>query len=316
MKKRLGLVLRTLFILGCLVYAFWGIDFGELWKAMSTYSVPKVLGGMAFSFVGYVAMALRLNYLSNFRAGNSACFWAFMMSFAVNNILPAKLGELAKAFYLRKSCGFPLSQSLSMVFWERFFDLNAILLMAMGVAFAYDVWIFLPLLLGVAGIWAVLIFCHLYTDLAARLLEYIPTDKLSGFAIEVKRELLKGISPVFLALLGLYTCLCWALYLASSLVILIWVAGLPLTLGQAVAVFVISGLGMALPSSPGSLGVFEAACVFSMGLFGIDKEAALAAGIILHMVQYIPTTSVGFFVMARDGVSLASLRQSRPMEQS
>ena len=82
-------------------------------------------------------------------------------------------------------------------------------------------------------------------------------------------------------------------------------------MGQALAVFILSALGMAMPSTPGAVGVFEAAIVFGLNhLFNVDKELALAIGLLIHMMQYIPTTAAGLVVLARSGLSLKSIRQS------
>ena len=134
-KKAASLLIRLALVGACLVYAFWGLDLGDLWDTLLRYDHTALFWTTVFSFLGYSVMALRLDFLSGFKAGPWTCFKAFLMSMAVNNIVPAKLGELAKAFYLRRECKFSLSRSISMVFWERFFDLNSILAMGMVVAF-------------------------------------------------------------------------------------------------------------------------------------------------------------------------------------
>jgi len=83
-----------------------------------------------------------------------------------------------------------------------------------------------------------------------------------------------------------------------------------LSMGQTLAVFVLSALGMAMPSSPGAVGVFEAAVIFGLGLFGVDKELALAIGLLIHMMQYIPTTVAGLMVLLKSGLSLKTIRHS------
>ncbi|EHJ46814.1 Lysylphosphatidylglycerol synthetase/UPF0104 [Solidesulfovibrio carbinoliphilus subsp. oakridgensis] len=311
LKKAAGFFLRLALVVGCLVYAFWGIDFAQLWSTLVRYDDVALVWTTAFSFVGYAVMALRLNFLSGFVAGNWLCFKAFLMSMAVNNIVPAKLGELAKAFYLRRECRFSLSRSITMVFWERFFDLNAILAMGLVVAFHFKLRMaFVPLAGAVGGIWVALWVVRTYPDFVGRLIAKMPSNRLAEFLAELKLQVLHGVTPTFLTLLGLYTVVCWICYASSTFLVLLWVAKLSLTWGQVAAVFVISSLGMAMPSSPGALGVFEAAVVFSLGLFGVDQTQALAAGLILHMVQYIPVTVAGLLILAKSGLSLRKIRES------
>jgi uncharacterized membrane protein YbhN (UPF0104 family) len=58
------------------------------------------------------------------------------------------------------------------------------------------------------------------------------------------------------------------------------------------------------------VGVFEAAVVFALGLFGVDKEQALAAGVVLHMLQYIPVTLLGVLILAKSGLNIKKIRES------
>ncbi|WP_027185165.1 lysylphosphatidylglycerol synthase transmembrane domain-containing protein [Desulfovibrio inopinatus] len=310
-KKTLSLIIRFAFVAGCLVYAFWGIDFGLLFDTLKNYNGIAIVGTILFQFLSYGTMAMRLDFLSRFKAGNKTCLKAFLLSMAVNNIVPAKLGELAKAFYFRRECSFSLGQSISMVFWERFFDLNAMLALGTIVAFMFGVNVaFIPLFIVVSSIWAGLIFIRLFPDLSHKLIQLVPIERVRGFLAEIKLQILHGVTPWFLVILGVYTLVCWVFYSGTTILTLFWVADMPITFWQAMTVFVISAVGMATPSSPGSVGVFEAAVTFSLGLFGIDKEQALAAGLVLHMIQYIPVTVLGIAVLARSGLNLQRIRQS------
>jgi hypothetical protein len=309
-KKTVSLLLRIALVGACLVYAFWGINFALLWQAFGRFGFVAILVTTASTFAGYWLMALRMNFLSGYTCGNAVGLKAFLLSMAVNNVVPAKLGELAKAFYLRKECSYSLSQSISIVFWERFFDLNAILAMGLAVAFHFKLWgAIIPLGLGVGAIWACLFFVRKWPDKAERLIALIPFERLREFIIEVKLQLVHGVTLRYLIILGIYTALVWILYAVPTFLTINWVAGLKLTTGQTLAVFVLSALGMAMPSSPGAVGVFEAAVVGGLNhLFHVDKELALAIGLLIHMMQYIPTTIAGLLVLAKSGLSLKNLR--------
>lgn len=310
-KKTISLVLRIALVGACLVYAFWGIDFRELWAAFMRFDALAIAGTTLVSFAGYWAMALRMNFLTGYHCGNWVGLKAFLLSMAVNNVAPAKLGELAKAFYLRRECGYTLSQSISLVFWERFFDLNAILAMGLVVAFHFKLKMaFFPLAIGVTSIWACLYFVRMWPQKAERLIALIPFERLRGFIIDVKLQLVHGVSLRYLIFLGFYTALVWLLYAIPTFLTLYWVVGLKLTMGQALAVFILSALGMAMPSSPGAVGVFEAAIIFGLGLFKVDKELALAIGLLIHMMQYIPTTVTGLMVLAKSGLSLKTIQKT------
>ena len=73
--------------------------------------------------------------------------------------------------------------------------------------------------------------------------------------------------------------------------------------------FAVVTLGFALPAAPGGMGVFEASAVVALGWFGVDRERAFAVGLALHMLQYIPVTLAGLWVLAASGLSLTDLRR-------
>jgi len=311
MKKTLSLALRVILVVGCLVYAFWGINFVELGRAFTRFNVPAILASTVISLLSYWLMAMRMNFLSGYRCGNWVGLKAFLLSMAVNNIAPAKLGEVAKAFYLRKETGFSLSQTLSMVFWERFFDLNAILLMGLAVVFHFRLkGVFFPMAIGIGAIWVCLFAVRMWPARAERLIKRIPFERVREFILEVKLHLVHGVTLRYLIILGGYTALVWIFYAVPTFLVVLWVAGLKLTMGQTLAVFIISSIGMAMPSSPGAVGVFEAAVSFGLSrLFGVDKELALAIGLLIHMMQYIPTTVTGLLVLMKSGLSLKDLKR-------
>lgn len=112
-------------------------------------------------------------------------------------------------------------------------------------------------------------------------------------------------------LLGLRTLIIQFVNASYTVLALIWVANLSINVWQALVVFLLSAFAAIIPSLPGGFGVFEAAVVFSLSLFGIEKEQALTIGFILHMIQYIPTTLIGLIVVGYYGFNLGLVKESR-----
>ena len=57
--------------------------------------------------------------------------------------------------------------------------------------------------------------------------------------------------------------------------------------------------GVAVPSLPGNVGVFEAICVAVLTIFGVSQEQALAAGLVLHAIVFVPPLIWGGALMWR-----------------
>jgi len=69
----------------------------------------------------------------------------------------------------------------------------------------------------------------------------------------------------------------------------------------------VGALGIAAPSSPGAIGVFEAALVGALFVFGVDASSATAFALSVHFTSYIITSLIGGYGLYKDGESLSGL---------
>ena len=95
----------------------------------------------------------------------------------------------------------------------------------------------------------------------------------------------------------------FAFYLAfQAFDIPIGVAGAFLVLG-------VLSLGVAVPSAPGYVGVFEAAILLVLGgLYGVADDVAVAYALTYHVTTFLPITLLGLWSVACTGLGLRSLR--------
>ncbi len=88
--------------------------------------------------------------------------------------------------------------------------------------------------------------------------------------------------------------------------------GGPLAMASAILVVTAaSNLATALPSSPGSLGPFEALAVLALVFLGVDGETALAYAIVLHLALLLPVIAAGLAHLAARGLTLGELMRRR-----
>ena len=66
-------------------------------------------------------------------------------------------------------------------------------------------------------------------------------------------------------------------------------------------------LGIALPSAPASLGVYEGTMVVALSILGIDKNSALSSAIILHSLQILITSLIGIIGLSAHGFTLTEI---------
>jgi hypothetical protein len=308
-SRWVGRLLRLVLVAVCLGYAFWNVDPGTLLATLAGVDPLRVVLVTLFTALGYLALAARLRLLSHQRLPLRTGLAASLVCLGVNNLLPAKLGEVAKALYLRQRGAMPLGEAAVIVGWERFFDLNVLVLMALVGAYPYlhdtllvPVALVLVAAWGVA--WGVLRFGAPVRAAIARL----PWARVRAFLYDVHEHLDTRMVRGVLVASALLSALVWLLYATGSWLVLAWVFDLELTAGEVLVVFVVAASGMAVPSSPGALGVYEAAVVLALGWFGVAPEQALAAALVMHAIQYLPTTLLALTVLARSGLRLDRLR--------
>ena len=84
--------------------------------------------------------------------------------------------------------------------------------------------------------------------------------------------------------------------------------GLNLPLWSPLLLSFVVCLGIAVPSSPGFIGVLEGACVVGLALVGFGGPEALAFGILYHLTQIVPLLVLGSFFAIREHLTPEILR--------
>ncbi len=249
------------------------------------------------------------------------CFWILNVSYLLNGILPFRLGDVGRAYLVSRGKdgtppGVTAGTALSAVALERMFDLiftgvlvlslfpliagkefgGQVLLTAVGLALVF----FLALIfLGSSRNWIL--------GTAAKIVERFPILRpvvavldhfLTGLA-EVRN--LRRSAPAFFLIV--VTMLLWA---AEYWVVLrgffpdasaFW--GLLSLVGGLI--------GVALPSAPSSLGVFEGSLTVVLTMGGLAQAAAIAYAIAIHLLNIVVLSILGALGLILEGQSLGSI---------
>lgn len=88
-----------------------------------------------------------------------------------------------------------------------------------------------------------------------------------------------------------------------------WITANALGIEMGVAAVVVVFMGSiftvsAIPSPPGGAVTFEAAVVYTLGVFGVDREVALAFALIMHVIMFVPSTVIAMLVLPGEGVKM------------
>jgi uncharacterized protein (TIRG00374 family) len=236
-------------------------------------------------------MAWRLYVLLPGEKRVAAVLKAVIIGIGYNNILPAKAGEILKIMYLSRNLDMPVADTGAVVFWERLFDI--LLLFVLSIVLGCLGFKAIPLAVPVSITFLVVVGFFLvkwYSGSLHGWYKKIPFVRLADFMDKLHFRLTDAVSLGW-TIRGTYTTLIiWLISLGSHAIALIFVAGLDISLFQTAIVFMVASFGSAIPSSPGSLGVYEAAIVYSLSLFGIGKEESLGIAFFLRLILFLPIT--------------------------
>lgn len=317
-----GLLVRFLLLLlgsavgvGLLALALRGVAFDQLLtdfsKVDTLYLVLAVLPFLTIPAVKVVRWALLFGVDA---PKLDTLFGAVSVGYAVNAVVPARMGELVTVYWVRDRAGISAVRTLSTIGLERVTDglalLTLLLLTGPTVALPERLWKS-GLLIG--GVF-VLVFAAMAAAAHAVTRESHPLSRLvrrleSGRlapAAEMVRNAMVGLQVLrsrrAVALLLLYTVLIWASNaLMTWLVVRAFHISVPLTAGALLTAVLY--LGMSVPSSPGYIGVFEYLMVLTLGLYGVRHTAAVAAALGLHAIAFVPFTVIGLLYILRAGTA-------------
>ncbi len=123
----IGLIVSAVF----LWLAFRRVPFADLWKALKTinyiYTIPLMFFIMLSMY--WRALRWRLYFLPGRDLSSWRLFGPLMVGFGVNNVLPARAGEILRPLALAKQEGIPFSEGIGTIVIERIFDTLTMLVM-------------------------------------------------------------------------------------------------------------------------------------------------------------------------------------------
>ena len=255
---------------------------------------------------------------------------ATTIGFMGNNVLPARIGEFARAYAFSKMEKITVVGSFGSLVVERLFDavgVVGLLFVAMSLPGVPDITnIGGRDLTALANTLAVLVIAGMILGIA---LVIMPT-KTVGFVdkyvarflpkavrrpfVDALAAFLSGLSvlrsPVLLSAATAQTIVLW-LFNAVGFWLAFKCFGIDVGFAGALLLQSIVALAVSVPSGPGFFGPFEVAALAVLEhAYSIPHEKAISFAIAFHIGGYIPVTVVGIYYAWRLGISLAEVEES------
>lgn len=252
---------------------------------------------------------------------------ATAIGFMANNLLPARAGEVARAYAVAQLTGTRFTTAVASVAVERIFDgvvLLALLVLGLGAGgFGGQT--------TIAGVpvarfttWSALVFGGLLV--AALVVVAVPAltlriarsvtraalpDRWAHRATDLIEGLLDGLSalraPRRFAVVVWWSVVLWTTN-AASFWLVFRAFGLSLSWGPALVLQGVIAFGVAVPSTPGFFGLFEGATRAALTLYAVPATVAVSLAVGYHVCGFVPITLLGLWSLWRANLQLSDLR--------
>ena len=294
-----------------LYYSLRGIDWRQVWLTLKTARLSYIAFSALIGVGSLSLRALRWRVLlqSGGRVSVATAFWATCAGYFGNNYLPARAGELVRTMMVDAEAGLGRTFVLTTALSERIVDaitlvfVSSVVLLTLPTRPGWYGPAARPFaIVGICGALGIAILPRL-ERFWKYLLERAPVPgTLRAKLLHILEQILFGLRAFHdarrLLLFMALTAVIWFLDAASMLVGALSV-GISLTLPMSCLLITGLGLGSALPSTPGYVGIYQFVAVEVLTPFGFPRATVIAYMVLVQMLQYVTTGIWGLLALWR-----------------
>jgi len=318
----------------CVYWAFSDVDPARFAEAVLTANYWVIAPVSVFIGVILYVRAFRWKYLiAHVKQIPTYPLWlATCIGFAVNNLLPARIGELARSYALSKTQQVPFAATFATVVVERLWDGLSIFLVliiafaawefpafeeVVGVSQSHVLW---GTALTFSAVLAFVVFLRVKSEFTLRVIGFflrpLP-EKARAAVLSAMRTLIQGFGqskrPADVAAVVFLSFFLWAISLLAAWAI-VASYGIFLSVQQILLVMFAAVFAIMVPASPGYIGTYHVLTKKALVYCGLPPEQALAVATMIHLANYVPQTLLGLFALWREDIAFSEIRKVRAKE--
>ena len=308
---------------GFLYLIFRKLDFQNLASSLEEirfiYIIPSIFIYLAsFSLRAFKWKVILIN-LKSIRSASLLKY--ILIGCSGNALLPARMGEILRAFVAGKEESVSSIFFFSTILIERFLEiLSLMILFSISVTWLSMIVMYKTALIVLLACVLVSIFLVLTFwkgDRMIRLVsKFIPGEKQAKRLTEYFHKFVDGIriirSPVnlfFVILIGL------GVYLIEGLAYWGIAKGFNIEVSLMQVCFLLSFIfiGLIIPSTFGNVGPLQYFCILGLSFFGINENRSFVYAVFLNLLMYIPAI-IGLVYFYKFGISIKGLKAKIKMD--
>ena len=321
MKKKLALLLSCFISIVFLLLALKKVDVKEIGQSLINVNLIYFFVTILITFIAFFLRAVRWKVLlSPLKAFPlSMIYNATMIGFMCNYTLPARVGEVIRAYLIGSRGNISKSAALATIIVERVMDLFTLSFFATIILIFFPV----PLYLKKIGftifvlnilLFLLLVMMHKKSVLFIRIIE----KPLSIFGSRIKEKVKILLSAFIegLDILGNSSSFLMASFISLGIwiitglhfYVLFFSLPIRLPLYAAFLDMVILTFGIMIPSTSGFIGTFQFFVKEGLMIFNVDPNMALSYSILLYATQFLLVVGVGLISLWIWGLNFKDLK--------
>ena len=298
MKKILSFCVATL----CLYFAFNQVNIEDIYRALSNANLNYIFAAFITTFVTFILRSLRWKILlgSPKNLELQKYISTTHIGYFLNNILPFRAGDLARAKLLSNSSDNKFSFLVGSLVAEKIIDLWIVGLFSIFlILFGFNNVLGLELSIGILLLYIITSFIIFgRNSLANKIKKQFSITKnfLDGYLLVSKNKIKLGVISILL----------WCSFVAYMYALLKSV-NIDLSLQQYIGITVITSIVTSLPIAPAAIGTYHLAVIYFLTLYDININQSQTASILLHSVFLMYTIIFGYIYLSFEKIELKSL---------
>ena len=306
----------------------WMFDLKQVARSLMAVSWPHVVAAALVFGGAFMLRSLRWKLLLAplARLPFTKVRDVLVIGYMVNLLLPARMGEVARALALWRVTGTSRRGALTTIGLARMLDGCFLmgLLLVMGLVFEMPTWAtrLTHVFIVVMGVVLAVVLWMAFHErsffvLMDRALFFVP-ERLRHRVVGFFHRFAAGThalrKPALLASCMTITPAIWSLEFVVYFTMMRGF-GISLPPWAALLAMVVTNIGIAAPAAPGGVGLFEAACSGAVMALGLNRELALSYAIGVHLMFFACLVGAGQFYMWRLGLRLTDLTRQPAADQ-
>lgn len=308
------------------------IDFSQLVAALKTVDYVFISLAVLFTFVSYFLRAVRWKYLliSEKNIPLASLYPATIIGYMANNLLPARLGEFVRAYFLAQREGLQTPAVFASLVIDRLFDGFTVLLILLVTLFTLE----MPqgmeqagLALKTGGAVMFLLYCGVLAFLFLLKRQTIRTLAFVGLVLKpFPKRIPERLIPLFGSFIAgirmssrgghiavvIFSSFCIWFFCVLPVDMVLKGFGVNLPISVSMFILVLLVFAVMVPASPGFIGTYHYACFMGLTAFGTAEATAVSIAMVLHGVAFFPVILAGFYHVWRLKMSFGSLSSIKP----